>query len=265
MGDSLTLALGSHERLSRFLAVATALGSAKTEDEVLKRTVHAARSLARADNATLTLLGEGPARGRVSWAGYGSAPVAASLEREIRVRDRPWATLRLATSRRRFTREDETLVDLLCVHAALAAERAALRGDDDVLRRVRALVGGPAAERHDGATVREVGDVRLDLRRHEAFVGGTPVHLTPSEFRLLELLSEEPGRVYSRREIVARLWDSDHAGSPRVADAHVARLRRKIEEDPRHPERLQQVRGVGYKLVPRPGRQAPPVPVDGTQ
>ena len=76
------------------------------------------------------------------------------------------------------------------------------------------------------------------------------VRLTPSEFRLLTFLAEEPERVYSRREIMQHLWQSEYVGDERATDMHVSNLRRKIERDPDNPERVVTVRGIGYKLVP---------------
>jgi two-component system response regulator RegX3 len=97
--------------------------------------------------------------------------------------------------------------------------------------------------------VRRVGGLELDAGRHVVRVDGKPVSLTRSEFRLLALLAEQPERVFSRREIMERLWDSTYTGDRRAADIHVSNLRRKIERDPARPERLVTVRGVGYKLV----------------
>jgi hypothetical protein len=67
---------------------------------------------------------------------------------------------------------------------------------------------------------------------------------------VLALLFEQPERVFSRREIMQRLWDSEYVGDQRACDVHISNLRRKIERDPQHPERLLTVRGTGYKLVP---------------
>jgi DNA-binding response OmpR family regulator len=74
--------------------------------------------------------------------------------------------------------------------------------------------------------------------------------LTPSEFRLLALLAEEPERVYSRREIMQHLWESSYVGDERACDIHISNLRRKLERIPDEPERILTVRGIGYKLVP---------------
>ena len=76
-----------------------------------------------------------------------------------------------------------------------------------------------------------------------------PVRLTHSELKLLVLLARDPGRVYSRREIMQHLWESEYVGDERAADLHVSNIRRKIERDPENPERLVTVRGAGYKLA----------------
>lgn len=235
------------ERMARFFAAVTTVSSAQTHEEFLRRVVHAVRSLAHADAVTLELFGADTPP--VIAAGHVRRASTVALERELVVADRPYGVLRLSTTRHAFSPQEEALVDLVCLMAEVRIEKAALKEREDVLERVRALLGAvaPAA----AGAIRELGDVRIDLARYEVLVGGVPVHLTPSEFRLLELLTEEPGRAYSRGEIMARLWDGDYAASSRVADAHVARLRRKIERDPRHPERLQHVRGVGYRFVPQ--------------
>jgi DNA-binding response OmpR family regulator len=78
-----------------------------------------------------------------------------------------------------------------------------------------------------------------------SMVDGRAVRLTRSEFRILTLLSEQPGRVYSRREILQHLWSTPHVPDERTADAHVANLRRKLGEE----GLIVTVRGAGYKLV----------------
>ena len=235
------------ERLQGFLAIATTLTCANEAEAILTQVVDGVCSLTGAEHATLTRL-EPASCERVFRAGDESIARRASLDRQLVVHDEPYATLRVDTTRARFTPEEEMLVDLLCLHGSKAVERVELVTDAEVLDRVRALFG--PSTRSDLA-VRRIGDLRIDLVRHEVFLNGGEIHLTPSEFTLLALLSEEPGRVYNRCEIVTRLWHSEFAASPRVADAHVARLRRKIEQDPRRPRRLLSIRGTGYKLVPR--------------
>jgi DNA-binding response OmpR family regulator len=101
-----------------------------------------------------------------------------------------------------------------------------------------------------GYAFKLVGSLTLDLARHKVELDGGEVQLTPSEFRLLALLAEEPERVYSRREIMQHLWESSYVGDERACDIHISNLRRKLESGPGEPERIVTIRGVGYKLVP---------------
>jgi two-component system response regulator RegX3 len=119
----------------------------------------------------------------------------------------------------------------------------------ELVGRVRALLRRRDLDRGDVGKRRLVGGLEIDLLRHQAAVDGAPIQLTPSEFKLLAYLAEDPDRVYSRRELMQLLWGSSFVGDERACDAHVANLRRKIEREPAAPERLLSVRGVGYKLV----------------
>jgi PAS domain S-box-containing protein len=97
--------------------------------------------------------------------------------------------------------------------------------------------------------VRILGDVRIDLDRSRVLVRGQPIRLTPSELRLLLLLTDQPGRIISRVTIMEALWDSRHVGSGRTSEVHISKLRSKIERDPRQPELIETVRGHGYRFV----------------
>jgi two-component system response regulator RegX3 len=119
----------------------------------------------------------------------------------------------------------------------------------ELVSRVRAILRRRELDRASGGAVRRVGSLELDVNRHEARIDGRTIRLTPSEFRLLGLLAQEPERVYTRREIMQHLWDSTYVGDQRACDIHVSNLRRKIEETPGRPQRLVTVRGVGYKLL----------------
>ena len=91
-------------------------------------------------------------------------------------------------------------------------------------------------------------------------VRGHKVTLTPSEFKILSLLASEPGVVFSRRQIMERLWDSTHIGDEHACEVHVSSLRRKIKLGPSDPQPLVTVRGRGYMLTePRAGAAAPRV------
>ena len=119
----------------------------------------------------------------------------------------------------------------------------------ELVSRVRAILRRRQLDRAGSFGVRRVGSLELDVARHEVRLDGNTIRLTPSEFRLLALLAEEPERVYSRREIMQHLWNSSYVGDERACDIHVSNLRKKIEATPGRPSRLVTVRGVGYKLL----------------
>jgi two-component system response regulator RegX3 len=118
----------------------------------------------------------------------------------------------------------------------------------ELVSRVRALLRRRLLDRATASPVQSVGGLELDLARHAVTVDGRPIQLTRSEFRLVALLASEPGRDFTRDELVSHLWQSDFVGDRRAIDVHISNLRRKLEPDPRHPKRLLTVRGVGYKL-----------------
>ena len=119
----------------------------------------------------------------------------------------------------------------------------------EVISRVRALLRRRELDREQGDGLRrDLGYLTIDFRRHEVNVDGRAIELTPSEFRILALLSEMPGRVYSRDQIMESLWDVPFEGSQRACDVHIFHLRRKVERDPSSPTRIVTVRGVGYRL-----------------
>jgi DNA-binding response OmpR family regulator len=121
----------------------------------------------------------------------------------------------------------------------------------ELLSRVRAILRRRELDRaNGGATVRRLGGLQIDLGRSEVTVDGERVHLTLSEFKVLSLLAEHSESVVSRRELMQHLWASEHVGDEHACEVHISNLRRKIERDPSRPERLQTVRGEGYKLLP---------------
>ncbi|HXV32931.1 MAG TPA: response regulator transcription factor [Gaiellaceae bacterium] len=120
----------------------------------------------------------------------------------------------------------------------------------ELVSRVRAILRRRELDRRAaGSALIEAGGIQLDFARYEVRVDGRPVHLTPSEFKVLALLARDPGRVFSRRQIMEHLWQSPYIGDERASDVHVSSLRRKIERDPSRPERILTVRGIGYKLA----------------
>jgi two-component system response regulator RegX3 len=121
--------------------------------------------------------------------------------------------------------------------------------DVELLARVRAVLRRREFDRAQGPTARKVGGLTVSLVEHEVIADGTHVALTPSEYKLLSLLSEKPGSVFTRREIMQHLWQSTYVGDERACDAHVSTLRGKVERDRSRPERIVTVPGLGYKLV----------------
>jgi DNA-binding response OmpR family regulator len=119
----------------------------------------------------------------------------------------------------------------------------------ELVSRARALLRRRALDRDAAATKLRVGALELDIARHSATIEGRPLRLTASEYRLVQLLASEPGRAFSRDELVRQLTDDGDDGDRRAIDVHVSNLRRKLEQNPREPRRLLTVRGVGYRLV----------------
>src|SRR3954452_10508432 len=93
-----------------------------------------------------------------------------------------------------------------------------------------------------------VADLRVDLRSRRALRAEVPLQLTAREFALLTYLVRRAGRVVSKQEILAGVWDDDFEGDPNVVEVYVTRLRRKLD-DPGGPRRIETVRGMGYRLV----------------
>lgn len=98
----------------------------------------------------------------------------------------------------------------------------------------------------------EIGDLVVDKRRHEVSRAGARIDLTPLEFQILELLASEPGRAWSRNDLLDRVWSTEYEGYQRNIDPHINRLRKKLEADPKNPHYVLTVRGVGYKLNETP-------------
>jgi DNA-binding response OmpR family regulator len=97
----------------------------------------------------------------------------------------------------------------------------------------------------------EADGLVIDVPRRSVTVRGEPVQLTYVEFELLRALASNPGRVYSRRMLLEALWKSADYRDPRTIDVHVRHLREKLEDEPRTPEYILTVRGVGYRFRDR--------------
>ena len=130
---------------------------------------------------------------------------------------------------------------------------------DELSARVRALLrrSGAAVQKQASKSPLTVGHIRLDPNGRSAWKDGVPVDLTAKEFDLMELLMRNPGRVYSRENLLNVVWGYEYIGDYRTVDVHVRRLREKLELDPANPEYIRTKWGVGYYLSSRPVSAAP--------
>jgi DNA-binding response OmpR family regulator len=121
----------------------------------------------------------------------------------------------------------------------------------ELVARVRAVLRRTAS---DKTQPRELTfkEMHLDLGRHEVRVRGVPVHLTPKEFNILATLASQPGRAFSRLDLLEKVFGFDYEGLERTLDVHVMNLRRKIEPDPSQPMYILTVYGLGYKFAEEP-------------
>lgn len=117
----------------------------------------------------------------------------------------------------------------------------------ELVARVKVLLRRPRASA--AATEVAADGLELDAQRREVRVDGRPVELSALEFDLLAVLLGEPGRVFSRRQLIDRVWGPDFYGDDRVVDVHVRNLRRALGDDADSPRWVGTVRGVGYRSV----------------
>jgi DNA-binding response OmpR family regulator len=115
--------------------------------------------------------------------------------------------------------------------------------------RIRAVLRR-SGTRAMGDNVLGRGPLLLDRARRELTLRGQPVELTFSEFELMNALMGDPGRVFSRQDLLQAIWGDGAYRDPRGIDVHVRHLREKLEEQPDRPQLIQTVRGVGYRLNP---------------
>ena len=119
--------------------------------------------------------------------------------------------------------------------------------------RVRAVLRRAATPHQPGGDAQQIAvdGLRIDVSRRSVEVRNRPVQLTYVEFELLRTLALHPGRVFSRRMLLEELWGGADYREPRTIDVHVRHLREKLEVDPREPEYIFTVRGVGYRFRDR--------------
>ncbi len=120
----------------------------------------------------------------------------------------------------------------------------------ELLARVRSLLRRSAMEKDPGEKdIFACRDLRIDYGSHLVTVKDKRVDLSPTEFRLLKFLALNPGRVYTRDQLLDRVWGDETFVEPRTVDVHIKRLRAQIEEDMARPQYVLTVRGFGYKFT----------------
>jgi len=117
----------------------------------------------------------------------------------------------------------------------------------ELAARVRAVLRRLPGER--GPEEVKSGELTINLRKWEASLAGSPLNLTPVEFKLLSVLASEPGRVFSRGQLIEKALGYDFDGFDRTIDVHILNLRRKFKVDVNHSINIKTVYGAGYKLV----------------
>jgi DNA-binding response OmpR family regulator len=122
----------------------------------------------------------------------------------------------------------------------------------ELVARVKAILRRGRPEAVGQKKVLSFEELTLDLEKHKVTLEGRPILLTPHEFKLLQTLMAAPGKVFSREELLDRLYPRNEATViDRVVDVHMGKLRQKIEKDPSHPRYILTVRGFGYQFADR--------------
>jgi DNA-binding response OmpR family regulator len=124
---------------------------------------------------------------------------------------------------------------------------------DILLAHVKSVLRRSARQAPDSSapSILIVGDMVIDPAAHTVTIAAEAVDLTAREFALLHTLALEAGRVIPVDDLITRVWGAEFMGEPQVVYVHIRWLREKIEKDPNKPQRIVNVRGVGYKLIPQ--------------
>jgi DNA-binding response OmpR family regulator len=131
----------------------------------------------------------------------------------------------------------------------------------ELAARVRALMRRSGVDRPKGSL--RIGPLDVNLDAGSALLNGRTLELTRREFDLLAFLASHPGRVYSRQDLLDRVWGLDFMGGERTVDQHITQLRAHLDDDPIEPHFIETVRGKGYRMRAS-GEDEPRVPDRGT-
>jgi two-component system KDP operon response regulator KdpE len=120
----------------------------------------------------------------------------------------------------------------------------------ELLARIRAALRRASARVDGAGAVVRFGAVEVDLEKRVVRVNREEVHLTPNEYKLLQVLIQHAGKVLTQRQLLNEVWGPQHTGQAQYLRVYIAQLRRKLEHDPARPKYLQTEPGVGYRLLP---------------
>jgi DNA-binding response OmpR family regulator len=120
----------------------------------------------------------------------------------------------------------------------------------ELVARVKAVLRRGRSGRQDSEDALRFENVEIDTARRRVTVMGSTTDMTTLEFDLLAVLASQPGRVFSRRQLIELIWGWDFFGDERVVDVHIRNLRKALGEDANEPQLIGTVRGVGYKFIP---------------
>lgn len=119
----------------------------------------------------------------------------------------------------------------------------------ELVERVKAVLRRARPEPRSSAGLLNHGALAIDPEKHKVTLAGQSIALTASEYKLLHVLMQSPGRVFSREELLRHFYDNEDAVIDRVIDVHIGKLRQKIEDNPARPKYILTVRGFGYRLA----------------
>ena len=117
----------------------------------------------------------------------------------------------------------------------------------ELIARVKAILRR-FSEPIENPEIVETKEIKIDPIKHKVFVRGEEIKLPLKEFDLLLYLSQNPGRVLTREQIIDRIWGHDYFGDTKTLDVHIKRIRSKIEKNPNDPKIIETIRGLGYKF-----------------
>lgn len=146
-----------------------------------------------------------------------------------------------------LTARDDEMDKVLCLEVGADDYITKPFSPREVLARVRAVLRRASSEPAGQERIR-VGGLDIDMARHEVTKAGAPVQLTPTEFKILEAMAKSPGRVFTRLQLIDYAQGYSFEGYERTIDAHIKNLRQKIEDNPKQPNYIVTVFGVGYRL-----------------